>query len=190
MVEQVKQVCRTAYWHIYNISTIRSCLTQNAAAHLVLTQVVWLEYANALLVGLPDTLIEKLQRVQNAAARLVYRCSKRTHITPVLKRLHWLHVRQRIRYKVLLFTFRALHGLAPEYICDLLQPYTPPRKLRSSANHDLIIPTTNLKYGSRMFSVAAPRCWNMLPRELKSTQSLTSFKHSLKTHLFQEAYDC
>ena len=190
MVQQVNQVCRAAYWHLHTISTIRSCLTCDAAARLVLTLVVSrLDYGNALLVGLPDTLISKLQRVQNAAARLVVRCRRRDHITPVLKRLHWLPVRQRITYKLMLLTFRALHGLAPAYISDLLQPYTPARRLRSASNHDLSVPSSNTRYGDRMFAVSAPRIWNTLPIELKSAQTLAAFKRLLKTHLFREAYD-
>jgi hypothetical protein len=189
MVEQVRQVCRTAYWHLHNIGSVRSCLSEDAAARLVLSLVVSrLDYGNALLCGLPDTLISKLQRVQNSAARLVVRCSRRDHITPVLKRLHWLPIRQRIMYKVLVLTFRGLHGLAPEYVSDMLHRYTPARRLRSASNHDLCVPKTSSRYGDRMFSVSGPREWNSLPLELKGVDCLTTFKRLLKTHLFRQAY--
>ena len=78
-----------------NITCIWSCLTEQAAIRLLHSLVVSrLDYANALLFGITDVLIGKLQRVQNYAARLVVRCDKRIHITPVLKKLHWLPVKQ------------------------------------------------------------------------------------------------
>ena len=69
-----------------------------------------------------------------SAARLVSRVKRSQHITPILRDLHWLEVQLRIRYKVIL-TFKALHGMCPEYISDLLTPYIPPRRLRSSSQH-------------------------------------------------------
>ena len=71
-------------------------------------------------------------------ARLVVRCDRRDHITPVLKKLHWLPVKQRVTYKILLLTFRALNGLAPIYIVDMLHRHRPARALRSANNNDLL----------------------------------------------------
>ena len=81
--------CRIAYYHLRNIASIRSCLTQKAVVHLMYSLVISrIDYANCLLHGIPDCLINKLQRVQNAAARLVVRCHRWDHITPVLKKMH------------------------------------------------------------------------------------------------------
>ena len=148
-----------------------------------------LDYANALLFGITDVLIGKLQRVQNYAARLVVRCDRRDHITPVLKKLHWLPVKQRVTYKIILLTFRALNGLAPIYIIDMLHRHRPTRALRSANNNDLQVPSTSSRYGDRTFAASAPRLWNALPRELKIATSLISFKRLLKTHLFRFAYE-
>ena len=110
---------------------MRSCLTEQAAIRLVHSLVVSrLDYGNALLFGIPDVLIGKLQRVQNDAARLVVSCDRRDHITPVLKKLHWLPVKQRVT--ILLLTFHALNGLAPIYIVDMLHRHRPARALRSA----------------------------------------------------------
>ena len=105
MAAHVHQTCRVCYYHLKNIASIRSCLTEQAAIRLVHSLVVSrLDYANALLFGITDVLIGKLQRVQNYAARLVVRCDRRDHITPILKKLHWLPVKQRVSYKIILLT--------------------------------------------------------------------------------------
>jgi hypothetical protein len=147
-----------------------------------------LDYGNCLLYGVPDYLLRKLQLVQNAAARMVCRIKKREHITPILKRLHWLPVKQRIEYKILTLVFKAMHGQAPQYISDMLELYQPPRRLRSSAMNMLVEPKTNIQYGQRAFSAAAPRLWNSLPQEICHITSLVTFKNRLKTHLFRQAY--
>ena len=105
-------------------------LTQHATELLIHSLVISrLDYGNGLLYGVPDKLLDKLQRVQNVAARVVVKASRYDHITPILKSLHWLPIRYRTEYKLLLLTFKALHHLAPSYLTDLLQLYRPTRTL-------------------------------------------------------------
>lgn len=141
------------------------------------------------MYDLPAYTIKKLQHVQNAAALLVTLTKKHDHITPVLFNLHWLLVNQRIIFKILLITYKALNNLAPSYICDLLTSYTPSRQLRSSSKHLLVSPSYNLKtYGARSFSVAAPSLWNALPSEIRNAQSVSVFKSRLKTFLLEKPF--
>ena len=117
---------------------------------------------------------------------------KYEHITPLLKELHWLPVEQRIVFKILLLTFKALHNLSPSYIRDLLQTYNPVRSLRSSAMNMLVIPRSRLKfYGDRAsaFSFCAPKLWNNLSEHIKCSPNLRTFKSSLKTHLFKHYFN-
>ena len=102
--------------------------------------------------------------------------------------LHWLPVPQRITFKVLLITFKALHNEAPGYIADMIESHTLVRTLRSKDNCSLKIPKTRVKYGDRAFSNAAPKLWNALPRHIKAAHLIEQFKIRLKTHLFREAY--
>ena len=98
---------------------------------------------------------------------------KYDHIKPVLKQLHWLPVNQRINYKILLLTYKALNGQAPSYITELLEPCTPARNLRSSFKNLLKIPLVKLvSYGRKCFSFAAPTLWNFLPDFTKQSSSL------------------
>ena len=110
-------------------------------------------------------------------------------ITPVLTHLNWLQVRLRIDYMILLLTFKAIHNQTPTYISDLIQPYSPTRKLRSSTKK-LLTSTTykTINYGGRSFSYAAPRLWNALPLDIRESTNLETFKRKLKTHLFSKAY--
>ena len=109
-----------------------------------------LDSCNSILYGLPVTELNKLQRVQNAAARLISRTPKSHHITPVLQHLHWLPVKDRISFTLLLLTFKALHGLAPIYISELIKPYNPSRSLRSCTLNYFSVPKSNTAtYGDR-----------------------------------------
>jgi len=110
--------------------------------------------------GGPDYQTSKLQRVMNASARLRYRAYKFCHITPLLAELYWLPVRSRIHYKILLITFKVLHGLSPKYLSDLISIQQPlSHNLRRNDNGRLLErPSAKTKktMGNRAFQVAAP----------------------------------
>ena len=148
-----------------------------------------LDYRNSILYGLPKRLIQRLQRIQNTAARLVTRTNRDDHITPVLKGLHWLPVQERIMFKILLLTYKTIHGTAPSYLSELVSSYTPSRSLRSSSTNLLCRRKTKLlQYGGRSFFSAAPKLWNELPDSVRKCESLDVFKSALKKHLFCNAY--
>ena len=143
----------------------------------------------ALLCGLPSLLTQKLQRIQNAAARIITRTSRSAHVTPVLFLLHWLPVCQRIQFKVLLIVFKAKCGTGPAYLQELIQPYRQGRELRLSSHHLLNVPfTKSTVISNRAFGVAGPALWNKLPRDIRAINTLTVFKSRLKAHLFTEYY--
>ncbi len=149
-----------------------------------------LDYCNYLYIGLPQSTLSRLQMVQNAAARFLTGTKKRDHITPVLASLHWLPIKLRVDFEVLLFAYKALHNSAPDYICDLIKPYTASRSLRSSDQLLLSVPRSRCKTkGDRAFSVMAPKLWNSLPLNIRASPSLDAFKSSLKTYLYSLEFE-
>ena len=175
MVPQVSQICKSSFFHLRNIARIRNCLTPQAIKLVIYAFITSkLDYCNSLLYGAPKYLIQRLQHVQNAAARLLASSSRFEHVTPILMHLHWLPVCQRIKFKIILLTYKALHNCAPLYIKDLINPYVPARCLRSSSHNLLQQPRFNLQtYGGRAFSVASSALWNTLPLLKCQKQSLS-----------------
>jgi hypothetical protein len=190
MVPHVNQVCKKGYYQLMRLRQIKKYVGNGAMESLVHSFVTSnIDYCNILLYGCPKTVIGKLQKLHNAAARVVTGTYKFDHITPVLKQLHWLPISSRIEYKIALLTYKCLHGLAPKYLCDLIVKHQPNRTLRSGSLNRLQMPRTNTKtLGPRAFSSASPNVWNSLPETVKNVESLDRFKHLLKTHLFCIAY--
>ena len=191
MDNHIKNVCKSTYFHIRNLYEIRKILDQDTASLLVHALITSRldDNGNSLLYGITDKQINKLQRVQNAAARMLTRTRKFDHITPVLQRLHWLPIKFRIQFKVILLTWKAFHDKAPIYINELVHFHNPSRHLRSSDKRLLSVPRTFSSYGDRAFYACAPKLWNSLPSNLRFCNSLDVFKKTLKTHLFRIAYD-
>ena len=190
MRDQINSVCRQCYIHLRHISQIRKYLTEEAAATLARSLILSkLDYGNGLLYGLPDCALDKLQRIQNHAAKVVMRKKKHDHVTPLLKHLHWLPVKQRINFKICLLTYKILDGKAPQYLKDLIQVYEPDKTLRSVSKSLLVEKRTRLKgSGDRAFSACAPKLWNQLPVEVKTCSSIESFKKALKTYYFKKVF--
>ena len=154
-----------------------------------------LDYCYAIYAGQPKKQLNRLQSLQNAAARLIYGAAKSCHITPHLQALHWLKIPERITFKVGLLTFKVLRGSAPGYLMELVSPATTTLRgqtLRSAESRRscLDIPARKPRtvFGDRAFMVAAPMIWNAIPASLRELDLEGLFKRSLKTHLFVQSY--
>ncbi len=164
----VSSICKTAFFHLKNISKLWPMLSRSNAETLIHAFMTSrLDYCNALLGG-----CSALQLVQNAAAWVFTRTRKYDHISPVLSTLHWLPIKHRIDFKIL---------------DELLSHYSPPRPLLSQNSGNLIIPI-KINCGGRFFSYLAPNIWNNLPNTVREADTPCQFKSKLKTHLFNLAY--
>src|SRR5260221_302322 len=174
------------FFLISQLRNIRHCLYLQSATILANSLVSSkLDYCNALLFGLPNKSIPRLHRVQNSLARVLIPSTRRfDHINPVLRRLHWLPIAQRISFKIATITFKVLNNPQPSYLLDLLHPYKPSRSLCSSDQSLLLIPRSKTAAFSRAFSHYASTLWNSLPHHIRTATSLAKFRSLLKTHLY------
>jgi hypothetical protein len=202
--EQISSVCKSCNWHIRDLRRIRRTLNfstaQTIAHSLTHTK---LDYCNSLYSNLPAHQITRLQHIQNSLARAVCRVPKYNHITPYLKSLHWLKIRERINYKLLSITYNLLQHHQPSYLRFLIN-VKPPGSTRSTSSITLCRQSpVSCKLSDRSFFYSIPRLWNSLPDQLRhpSSQSYNNstlqpllstsrnlFLSRLKTHLFTHSY--
>ncbi len=172
----------------YHIRTLRhrkpvlGPVIVDVARAIVLTK---LDYCNSILACTSESNLNKLQVIQNRLARLVVNALLRAHALPILFKVHWLPVRQRVQYKL---SYNALSTGRPKYLSDLLIKYSPSLALQSSNQSKLVECRIKYVHKSHAFGHAAPKCWNELPIAVRNASSLSQFKRLLKTRLFRIAF--
>ena len=182
--KQIVNLKKKCFHTLRNIRKIRFLLSPNQIKIIVNSLVVsCLDYCNGLYFGIGEKLLHQLQLLQNAAAKAVTGKYKHDHLDDDLIKLHWLDVKKRIVFKILLLSHKSLLGLAPTYLQDMFKYAHHGHSLK------LIVPSCNSKFGDRSFSVVAPKIYNRLPVTITSAQSLESFKAFLKTYLFKLSPD-
>ena len=163
----ISGVCRSTHFHLRNIGRIRHLLSYDACAQLIHALILNCpDYCNSLLYNLPKGCIERLQKIQNHAARILKKTPRCEHISEVSVSLHWLRIEQRIIYKILNLTFKAfVDHTAPMYLSELVKRKSSSTNTRS-ANDDLLLVIPPLSRNcsntvfERSFNFAAPTEWN------------------------------
>src|SRR6218665_392235 len=139
---------RTCFYHLRRLRSIQRCLGREVTARLVSALIISrLDYCNAILANLPASTLAPLQRVPNAAARLVMNLGPRDHVTPA----------------------NVIGGRSPPYISELVTPVAAipgHASLRSVGRQELDVSRTRLVSSERVFEVAAPKAWNKLPVDI------------------------
>ena len=132
--------------------------------------------------------IDRLQHVQNVLAQVVAEATCIISSTNIRRDLHWLSVNHYITYKLGFITWKTLYTTQPLYLSELIANYLPSRSIRSSNTNLLTRPygITN-NFSPKAFSVSAPPTWNSLPEHICHIDKLSTFKHQLKSDLFQYA---
>ena len=193
--KHVTMVTAKCFFQLRQLRRIRRSVDDESVktlVHLFVTSRV--DYCIGLLANAPKIWTDKLQRVMNAAARIITHTRKFDRgLSHILRdELHWLDIASRIKFRLCVMVYRCLHGLAPVYLSELCRPTAEiegRRHLRSAARGLFDLPRFNLSsYGKRAFSYAAPAMWNSLPADLRdSSLSLDTFRRRLKTFLFMES---
>ena len=184
MTKQVNKVVSSCFLTIRLVSRIKYFFITEQLNTMVCSMVFSiLDYCNVMYYGLNKELIQKMQRVQNSAARLVMKVNRfdKVDMDKIFKKLHWLRIQERIVYKVLLIVHKCVHNLAPSELCKLF------RAVSSDRTKKLDVQSCNGAMGERAISVSGPKLWNALPRGMRVETCTEDFKKSLKTFLFSDA---
>jgi len=186
--QHISKVASCCYNHIRRLRQVSRFVSRDIMMQLTSAFILSrLDYCNIILAGLPKSSIATLQRVQNAAARLVLGLGSRDHIADGLRQLLWLPVEARIRYKLCLLMHMVHTGRCPPYLKDVLHPFSSSSGrfgLRSATTAQYVKPRLRMVFGERAFSFAGSKSWNDLPSLLHTVTSTDSFKRQLKTYLF------
>jgi len=193
MRTQVSQTCSKCFAAHQQLRSIRRSVSNDVMQSLIVALVFSrLDCGSATLAGLPKQLMDRLQSVQNAAARLIFNACRQDHIQPLLRRLHWLRIPERVLFRLALLVYRCLHGSAPGYLASDLQRVShlnACRRLRSSTTSALVAPrTVRFTIGDHTYPATAASVWNSLPESARSSPSLQVFRSRLKTELFVRSY--
>ena len=154
MAPHITAVCKSVNFMLWNMSRVRKFIDRDSCCHamraLVLSR---LDYANSMLSGCTIGDVNRLQKLQNKGARIIFQVPRLVSATPLLYSLHWLPVKERIMFKTLLYVFKVVNGLAPVYLNEFISTYTVPRPgLRSAQdNLRLEVPATRLKIADGTF---------------------------------------
>ena len=193
MSSQVSSLCRSVSFHLRNISRIRRFLDYNTCNDIVRSLVLSrLDYGNVLLMGADAKQIARLQVLQNWAAKLIFCVAKKDHASPLLKQLHWLPMKERIYFKTMLYIFKCLAGSGPAYLTSGLTLYKPGHEGLRSANDSSRLTEFKIQNwtlasaADKAFFYAAPKQWNKLPIDIRSSSSVLVFKKGLKHYLFSQ----
>ena len=188
--QHINKIASTAYLQLKDILRIRPSLNTKTAQVIVQALVLSkIDYCNVLLNGSPEYQIDKVQCIQNMACRVVCQLRKFDHITLPMSHLHWLKVRERIKYKTALLMFKCINNQTPNYLMDIIPRRQDSRTLRSSTSN--YIPpkfTRNSQVGKSAFACIGPRVWNKLPSAITNIGDINMFKNELKTHLYRVSY--
>ena len=180
--QQITKCTQSCYMSIKKISSVKSFLDSNHRKVLVTALILsQLDYCNGLLYNVDNTLLKQLQKVENCAAKLIFNRRKYdTGLSSLYTSLHWLQIKQRIVFKILLLVHKGIYSQAPVYLRELI---TLSYNFSRTGN---LISSVKTRYASSdgAFSVCAPCLWNTLPTTLKFECSTVQFKRKLKEYLF------
>ena len=190
-ISSVVQSCNITLRNLWTIAGKLSFELKRQLVHCLLFSK--LDYCNGLYYGLPDIQLKRLQKLQNCCVRFLYgkRVKPWDSIRPFLKEAHFLPIKERVQFKIALMVFKSINNIAPDY---LRKHITVKGQLNRSLRHEndfFLLETPQLPRlvkTHRGISYSAPKIWNNLPYEVRSSNDIVTFKKNLKTYLFGNAF--
>jgi len=182
------------FYHVFRLRQVRSQVGHEVTQQLVIAFItIRLDYCNSLLAGLPRSTLEPLQRVQNAAARLVFGWGRFDHVTLNLIQLHWLPVIYWVKVKLCCIIHAIHHGRSPTYLLEAVQPVNASRSRSglqsfSTSLTDYALLRLHTKFGERAFYYVGPATWNALPDNIRTVADPVNFRKLLKSYYFRIAF--
>ena len=183
--KQISSLKSSCYHKLRNISKMQPHLSSKQLEILTISLVTSsLDYCNSLYYGINSLLLNQLQSIQNRACRVILGLKAKEPTSIHMRNLHWLKIKERIEFKILLLAYKSLTGKSPSYLTNLINyncisgsrtPSLSPHSVRTSA-------------GARAFQHCAPMLWNKLPTNIKCCNDISQFKTHLKTLLFDKSY--
>ena len=181
---QLQKITSVSYLHLRKISSIRNKVSKpnlEALVHAFISS--QLDYCNILYVNLPKKSLNRLQKLQNAAIRIIFNVRSRHPVSSFYAQLHWLNVEQRVIFKCLLLVFKTIHGQAPITMNNMISVRNNDNLLLQDMYYN------NSKLGKRAFIYYASRYWNILPLAIRRASTVAYFKTSLKSYLLMNIYE-
>ena len=176
--------------HLRNLYNIRHCLDHSTRVILVTNLILSkIDYCNILLLGATDKSLNPLKLIINKAIRFIFNLKYNEHISEYYKKLHFLPIRQRIKFKACLTAFKIFHGISPGYLQEDFHQHSQqfPMQLRPGTGRDSLMFALNPDDKNNMrLTTKIQREWNTLSLDTRNCITLTQFKTRLKTELFDE----
>ena len=184
----VHKNCATIHGQLRKLYRIHKYLTVMAHKSLIVIQ--HLDYCCSLLLGTKKANIDHLQHLQNSATKFIFDIPQYESAKPYLQQLHWLHVQEKIHFRILTYVSKCLNSQALKYLSELFQIHQSSRDTRSSKEYrlnQLVIPN---RFSEKAFSYMGPVIWSNLDNSIRTATSVDKFKKQLKTFLFKKVYNC
>ena len=195
MSTHITSIIQKCNMNLRNLWYIGSKLSHDLKIQLVHSMIFsHLDYCNSVLYGATNNDINKLQKIQNSSVRFIYGnlIKKWDHVTPFLKKAHFLPVKFRISFKIALLVFKCINNIAPTYLQELLHLRDPKSNTLRIDNDYFILqqpPIPSLKMSENAFKYSGPKIWNNIPYEIRSCETIAKFKCKLKTHYFNIVFN-
>lgn len=179
--QQVTQISKKVFSILHSLKSLNNFLTRELKTKLINTLVMpHFDYCDSLLTDLTEHLNQRLQRAHNACIRFVCNTRRFDHVTPSFNMLSWLRLKERRQLHSLSLLFKILNSSTPRYLSSRFQ------RLSVARANDLgllRIPQHRTSAYSSSFSVALPRVWNSLPREIRDCRTYSMFHSKVRKML-------